>query len=219
MRTTTVDTVPPLDLYAAWQAVNGAVYCERLQATITPAMCEENQKKSTAKWGDLRCHACGGLHNQTRPIEQKRLLLDLAWNLDEPAEAVPKSALDCTGPDDPISDFAALDQVIEEMYQDPAPADDFEDLEVDLDDEQLLALFPELAEPDEITQETELRYKEYQAKAPRRAVYHGRCQRCGGWMDNIREHQDDNVFRCFLCGWRTGPEYKQNREIYGMGGS
>ena len=89
------------------------------------------------------------------------------------------------------------------------------DCDVDLDDEALLALFPEL---DEDPWPDYSRVREYQEEAPRQAVYRGRCVKCGGCMDNTRELQDDNVFRCLACSWRTSPEYERNRKIHAAGG-
>ena len=54
-------------------------------------------------------------------------------------------------------------------------------------------------------------------KGPRRfAVFMGRCPRCKGFMINIPERyndiRDDDVYRCFTCGYRTSPGYQWNRQ-------
>ncbi|MBI2354260.1 MAG: hypothetical protein HYV06_04380 [Deltaproteobacteria bacterium] len=193
------------DLLAAWQAEHVVIWCHRLSATISHAVCEDNQRLSA---GDLRCHGCSGLDNQAeaRPV---RPALAIVWDAGkDPAEAT----------DNRIEGLDTLDEVIDGLYEKPSPGDDFDDVELDLDDEELLKLFPELAGGDEDIEPDYPRFTEYQTTAPRRAVYRGRCKRCGGYMEDTREHQDDNVFRCLACGWRTGPEYVRNRAIHASGG-
>ena len=205
MPTTTADNskLPPYD---TWMMLNTAAWCHRMSATITHAACEEYQHHSVQKSGDLRCQGCGGLDHQVAPqLVQIGYPLELDGGVDAAVG--------------PISGLAALDNdVIDGFYGDPAVNDDFNDVEIDLSDEQLLQLFPELAGGDEITEEEERRFKKYQTKTPRREIYRGRCQRCGGFMDNTRERQDDNVWRCLACGWRDGREYRQNRKIHAIEG-
>lgn len=205
MPTTTADNTR-LSPYDTWMMLNAAAWCHRLSATITHATCEENQHYSAKKCGDLRCQGCGGLEHQVAPqLAQIRHPLELDGGGDTTAA-------------ESISGFAALNNVIDGLYDNPTAADEFIDVEIDLSDEQLLQLFPELAGGDEITEEEERRFKEYQTEAPRREVYRGSCQRCGGFMDNVREFQDNNVWRCLACGWRDGREYRQNRKIHATEG-
>lgn len=208
----------PLDPYAAWQAASGAAYCERMRAIITHAACEENKCRSAETNGDLRCRFCGGLDNQTPPLKQEPPALVLVWDVDKTTKPEPESALDDSGVGDRIDGLAALDEIIDGLYEDPVPGDDFDDLELDLDDETLLRLFPELArDEDDDTSPGFQRFTEYQEAVPRYAVYHGRCKKCrGGYMDNVREWHDDNCFRCLACGWRTGLEYESNRAMHGV---
>ncbi len=200
------DSQTAYDLIAAWLAGNGAAWCHRMEATISHATCEENQRRSTHKCGDLRCHGCGGLDNQVEPYPE-RPALAVVWDDDkEPDEPpVAEASAGICAPDPRGG-----------LNEDPFPADVFDDVELDIDeDEELLKLFPELAEdpwPDY------LRASEYQTEAPRRAVYRGRCKRCGGYVEDTRERQDDNVFRCLACGWRTSPENERNRDIHAAGG-
>lgn len=47
-------------------------------------------------------------------------------------------------------------------------------------------------------------------------VYMGTCQKCSGYMvHDAKEYKgsitDDEVYRCFNCGWRISPEYHYNR--------
>lgn len=183
--------IEQLDPYDARQIANGSAWCQRLAATLSVAACMQNQEHTRL---DCRCTGCGGLNNQTPP---------------------PQAAPDLSLNDKAINSLSALDEIIDGLYEDPAPGDDFDDVELDLDDEMLLALFPELADdpsPDFP------RFSEYQTEAPRRAVYRGRCIKCWGYMENTRERQDDNVFRCLACGWRTSPDYEHNRAIHRAGG-
>jgi len=189
---------PQSDPFAAWQASNGAAWCRRLSATISHATCKANQHNSNHKFGDFRCQGCGGLDNQ-----KERPALALVWDT-----VTGRSS--STARDDQIEDLDALDETIDGHYENS-------DLDDDLDDEQLLALFPELArDEDDDSSPGFQRFSEYQEAAPRYAVYRGRCKKCGGFVENTRERQDDNVFRCLACGWRTGVEYENNRTIHGV---
>lgn len=202
----------PLDPFLTWQAANGATYCKRWEATITIAVCEGNRQLTNS---DCRCNGCGGLDNQTLPpLSPVYTWADFETTAADP-DTPPGSARTATRNDD----FDALDEIIDRFYEDPAPGDDFDDAELELDDEQLLALFPELAraEDDDTAPEFQ-RFTEYQEAAPRYAVYRGRCKKCGGYVENYREWNDDNVFRCLACGWRTGPEYERNKALHAAGG-
>lgn len=190
--------------FAAWQIENAAARCNRMAAIITAADCERNRNQI---YVDCRCNGCGGLDNQTAPPS-----LALVWDADKITTTETDTPSGSAATDDWLT---VLDEIIDGLYEDPEPGDDFEDVEVDLDDEELLKLFPELAED---PWPAYPRFNEYQKEAPRRAAYRGRCTRCRGYMDNAREHQDDNVFRCVACGWRTSPEYEHNRSIHAVGG-
>lgn len=182
------------DLIAIWQATHGVAWCQRMSATISHATCEENKRRSVNKYGDLRCQGCGGLDNQNESQELKTVC---TWNTEELSatrpDAAPGSA-SATAENDP---FAALDNIIDQLYEDPMPGDDFDDVELDLTDDELLQLFPEFAED---TPSDFPRFKEYQTAAPRRAVYRGRCTKCGGYMEDTRERHDNNVFAVSHAG-------------------
>lgn len=197
-----------------WQAANVVAYCIRMSATITPKQCAHNKQRSAAKYGDYRCYGCGGLSNQDEQKQDRRNrgLIRALTGIIETSEANNKAdhnSIAETG-------ISALDNIIDDLYTNPLPGDDFSDIELDLDDEQLLALFPEFSEEDDEADFPPLAGR--QGVAPRRAVFRGRCKRCGGYMDNTREGQDDNVFHCLACGWRTGPEYERNRTMQTAGG-
>lgn len=200
------------DPYHAWQAANGAAHCQRMAATISLIQCFKNQDYSRSNGGDCRCNGCGGLYDQTPPVK-----LFLVWNAadkTEPEVDAPSGSGSTPAEKDV---FADLDAIINELYEEPETDDDFIDVELDLDDEQLLALFPELALSEEEDNEINYpRFTEYQTAMPRYAVYKGHCRKCGGYVDNCRERDDDNVFHCLSCGWRTGPEYELNRIVYGV---
>ena len=202
----------PIDPFAAWQSANDTEWCERLSATITHVTCKENQLISV---GDLRCRGCGGLDNQEQ-LKQNRPALALVWDADQMLDKPPVT--DAASVQD--AGLAVLDSLLDDLYSNPLDGDDFDDVELDLDDETLLKLFPELSN-DEDEREIEQNYANftaYQESVPRYPVYKGRCRQCGGYMDNTRERHDDNVFRCLACGWRTSPEYERNRTIHAAGG-
>ncbi len=202
----------PIDPYAAWQSANGAANCNRMSATITQQQCEHNQRNSS---NDCRCRGCAGLFNQdeAKQVRRNLFLLRSVDKIIATAEANDPKAHAAV---EPVDGFTTLDSIIDDLYANPLPGDDFDDVELDLDDEQLLALFPELArDEDDDTLPGFQRFTEYQTTMPRYAVYRGRCKKCGGYVENYREWHDDNVFRCLACGWRTGPEYESNRAMNG----
>lgn len=215
MTTATAHSLTPLDPYAAWMAENGAAYCHRMTATITLKQCEYQQSKNS---NDCRCRGCVGLFNQDE-IKQVRRSLALIRSVDKMIETAEANAPKPVKSDKQMDGMAALDEIIEDLYANPLDSDDFEDVELDLDDEQLLALFPELANTEEEDNEINYpRFTEYQTAMPQYAVYRGRCKKCGGYVQNTRERQDDKVFHCLECGWRTGPEYESNRALNAAGG-
>lgn len=215
MTTATAHSETPLDPYVAWQAANGAAYCHRMSVTITQKQCEYQQSKSS---NDYRCRGCVGLFNQDE-IKPVRRSLALIRSVDKMIETAEANAPKQVKSDEQLEGMNALDQIIDGMYANPLPGDDFYDVELDLDNEQLLALFPELANTEQEDNEINYpRFTEYQEAAPRYAVYHGRCKKCGGYVQNTRERQDDKVFHCLECGWRTGPEYENNRALKTAGG-
>ena len=184
---------------SAWLAANGAAWCHRHNATITPAACLANMCISEGKGSTSRCSGCNGLDNQPEP--DRAFLPPVMAGDPEAAESLNDG-------------FAALDEIINQHFENPAASDDFDDVEVDLDDAALLALFPELYEGDDTYFPA---FKEYQTPAPRYAVYKGRCKRCGGFVENVREWHDDNVFHCLNCGWRVGVQYEENRLLRATG--
>jgi hypothetical protein len=203
----------PVDPYLLWQAQNGAAFCNRMSATITAITCENNRKKTGI---DCRCNGCAGLHDQEQPLPKQSAI---GWYFDEKPETEPATPPGSASSATKKDALAALDEIIDDLYASPLPGDDFDDVELDLDDEQLLALFPELAQSEKEDSEINFpRFIEYQTAMPRYAVYKGRCKKCGGYVENVRERQDDNVYRCLSCGWRTGLEYENNREHYSKGG-
>lgn len=104
---------------------------------------------------------------------------------------------------------------------DPAMFDEEIDCPAVCIDDEVLRLFPELREFIEEGAEAgnEGRKGRIAAKSKQHtnkcAVYIGRCKRCNGYMINALERhggiKDDDVYRCFTCGWRTSPVYQFNR--------
>lgn len=180
----------------AWLAKNLMTWCHQMSAKLSAAACEQHRNNPL----NGRCFRCGGLEDQT---PQNQELPGLNITVDE----------DC------IEGLEAADESIDGLYEDPVPGDGFENIEIDLNDEQILALFPELANTEEEDNEINYpRFTEFQETMPRYAVYHGRCKRDGGYMQNIREFNDNAVFRCLSCGWRDGVEYSRNRSLQAAGG-
>jgi hypothetical protein len=179
---------------AAWYAANKTAWCQHMLATITSADCNRNREQT---YVDCRCSGCGGLDDQDKQQQKTPAALTLVWDAENP---------------DWLSD---LDDIIDDLYEAPSLNDDFDDLEIDLEEELMLKLFPE-TEKEQCPEYP--RFREYQTEAPRRAVYRGRCKKCRGYMDNIREAEDDNVSHCLSCGWRTSPAYERNRAFHAAGG-
>lgn len=198
-----------------WLTEN-TTYCIRYKARLSLDACEINRKHSGE---DLRCADCGGLFNQGDYMASSLPRLVRPENIDCPGqEASPddgqngedqESELSMeAGPDDPGEDLSCLD-----------------DLEIELSDEQLEALYPGFHEEmNEICgSEASENYVVYHGDRRSRrkgqvlkvAVFMGRCRKCGGYMMNAPEKQfeikDDSVYRCFTCGWRTSPGYEFNR--------
>jgi len=205
--TLAIPYIPTVDPFVAWQSANDVAWCQRLTALLSVTACRQNQKRTGL---DCRCDGCGGLDNQTAPPRQQLSLILSKSKSPVIGSAAPTEPLAIAAP---MGSFSALDEVIDNPRADPLTGDDSDSTE--LEDEELLALFPELAEdpwPDYP------RFSEYHDETPRRAVYRGRCKKCGGYMEYARERHDDNVFRCFSCGWRTSPEYERNRAIHAKWG-
>jgi len=183
-----------------WLILN-ARYCNRYHARMTSEGCSENRQKAD----DLRCAGCNGLEDMQRELEYR-----------EPA------VIQCEpGADDPMTQ--ALAGALQEILDGEYDEESLEDLEAGgLDDEpeeeltsfhhKLLALLDcDLEEPEERKATPE------KTRNRRVAVFMGRCPHCKGYMLNTIElHggiKDNDVYRCYNCGWRTSPEYEQNRKL------
>ncbi|EKD36403.1 MAG: hypothetical protein ACD_75C01523G0005 [uncultured bacterium] len=196
-----------------WLQLNTS-YCKRLAAWITARSCDSNRVLSSSKVGDLRCNGCNGLHDQVltaTPILTDSLHHALAELLEEDTQQEEQSELQNLGDDSGAMDNLSMD-------------------EDDLDDE-VLALFPELREFFEVREpeqdvpltkhlaEQEVPITRHKVKASNKkyAVLIGRCKRCHGYMQNDIEwhhgEHDDDIHRCFTCGWRTSPVYAWNRDM------
>lgn len=191
----TAITAASINNHSAWLATN-AVLCLRMAAKITMAACLENQHQSKF---DNRCTGCRGLFDQAEPVADTPLPLDLQDGPEEPQPASEES--------DTWTNSGNQDRP-------------------DLDEDELEELLAEYF-PDEEDKHEELREPVYLDDPPdtrgrRVPVYVGRCVRCGGYMINALERydgiKDDDVYRCFTCGWRTSPGYEINRGIHAKGG-
>jgi len=206
-----------------WLALN-TNYCKRLRSRLTAEECEKQQQYSQGHKGDLRCSGCGGPDNQpevfddfgeygkARPILQlvrpvivevpEPLIAvnaesgeDFATQISEQVKAESFFNLDFLNAVDDreairdLSDITSLmggdDELARELQSILLEMDELEEIEIDL---------PEPT--DEVRKPSN--------KPRRYAVYQGRCKRCGGYMDNTREMQnelvDEDVQRCLSCG-------------------
>lgn len=182
----------------AWLAEHSA-YCRRLCALITLETCRGQQEKSSSSTsGDLRCSGCNGLHDQ--PSASDLFSPDIARNACETSEDAEGNDIDLSGLVLDIS--PEITHRI--MEQDPELA------------RELLALMANDDEPEGATLKA-VRHRSRKDQTRRVAVYNGRCGRCGGYMVNAMERhdgiKDDEVYRCYSCGWRTSPGYEWNRRI------
>jgi hypothetical protein len=184
----------------AWIAEN-TVLCYRMAARISTDACRKNQQVSCGEKGDYRCEGCGGLNRQNAPGEARPRLAIVMTVEHEPEPATQEVAENHDG-------FQVVS--LEELDDSGIDEDEL--------DEELLALFPEYAEEVRIA----LEKPKKPAKAHRVAVYAGRCKRCSGYMTNDLERhdgiKDDEIYRCFTCGWRTSPAYEWNRNNAAQGG-
>lgn len=183
----------PLD---NWLGEN-ARYCNRYHARFTPATCA----KTREKFGKERCAGCNGLEDQQRELERKEPVV--IQDEPEPAECMTRALA------------GALQEILdgddEELFTDADP----EELDETVEDElngfhhELLALLD-----DDLEEPVPERMPD--KKGTRRfAVFMGRCPRCKGYILPAPERYDDirdnEVMRCFNCGYRTSPGYQWNR--------
>lgn len=178
-----------------------ALYCNRYHARLTPVHCEENRQRTA----DSRCSGCDGLEEQPRELEQH-----------EPVVFYSDPESDELDPSPMIQALAGALQEVLDGYEEELPPDDQGDPEGNPRDEltgferELLALLGDnLDEP--------IFERKRAKEGPRRfAVFIGRCPRCKGFMVNAPEryndNRDDDVHRCFTCGYRTSPGYQWNRQ-------
>jgi len=166
-----------IDSYTSWQMENCAERCHRLEAVITPDQCELNKLSMFGRI-NWECKNCGGLHNQN--IKPRHVASYLSPLCDEKkVEQVPDPAtVAVTSGGDYVEGLDALNEIIDGLYDDPEPDDDFDDIELDLDVEDLLALSPELSNHDAAKGPELPRRVDYQEAVRPRAVYQGKCKRC-----------------------------------------
>jgi hypothetical protein len=192
--------------YEEWLSGN-TFLCLRYQARLTHAACEHNRCQSTKEiGGDDRCQGCNGLHDQPDPAAPRLHLVASPSKEEEPGE-------------DPFVEMlqSILKSDLNELDSEDVDEEiDLSDFFTDLDDldSGILDQFSELrdllddSEPDIPVRKKEPKPKKY-------AVYQGRCQRCGGYMvwdiEGQFGNRDDDVYRCYNCGWRISPIYLFNR--------
>lgn len=202
-------TQPDPDPYAAWLAANAAAYCQRMRATITHTACAENKRRSGQTYGDNRCRFCGGLDDQAGPV------------LGHQPEKKPDTCFTKDVDGSPVADLA--DEALVKGVDVEPPARIGAAV---MDGVEMEKLLSELFGEDENTEdEPETRRVIYLEDPPEKRssipVYTGRCAKCGGYMVNALERHDgiidDDVYRCFSCGWRTSKAYEINRALAAKG--
>ncbi|ABK99996.1 hypothetical protein [Pelobacter propionicus] len=203
---------PAPDPYAAWLAANAVAYCQRMRATITHTACAENKQRSDQACGDNRCRFCDGLDDQAGPVPEHQ------------PEIIPDTCFPEVVDGPPVADLAD-DALVKGIDVEP-PARIGATVMDDVEMEELLSeLFGDEGSEDEDEERGEQRRVVYLDDPPERRqsvpVYIGRCRRCGGYMLNALERHDgiidDDVYRCFSCGWRTSKTYETNRILAAKG--
>lgn len=182
-----------------WLDAN-TILCRRLSARITEETCLKNRTISAGQYGDHRCEGCGGLFDQPEavlhlvasiPDEEQ----EAAFELEEDAPCRPDiyGAVEALNASSEVSDFLAYlpDDIAQEVA----------------------AIFSDDEKPDP---DEDIRADRWKPQPPRKvAVFVGRCPRCRNYMVNDREWQfgiyDEEIYRCFSCGYRTSPVYQFNR--------
>lgn len=129
-----------------------------------------------------------GWEDQEREIPRKEPIVFFSEPELDDREVVKQSESDESDTldlDEPIDDFDDFKGVLHSLLE-----DDFEELEPERPPKQ--------------------------DKHRKVAVFMGRCPRCAGYMLNAPERQysvrDEEVYRCFCCGFRTSPSYLWNRQ-------
>jgi hypothetical protein len=217
--------------HEAWLALNTA-FCQRHRCRLTVADCDSQRLSSQGESGDLRCQSCGGLDDQPEAIDE---IGEYGKTTQRHLKLVtPPVSVDAAAQIDPfavmlLSILNEKDYVVEAEFEPVEEELDYAAAYIDEDDldDEVMQLFPELrgfieeCNSTPIAAENESRRERPGSKSnhcrDKYAVYMGRCERCGGYMDNTRETQfaekwDDDVHRCLACGWRTSPAYAWNRE-------
>lgn len=185
-----------------WIVANTTL-CLRFQTRLTEEACRKMRQRH-GRFGDLLCAGCEGLNNQPEPLTVRVAVSPVS-----------------NEPEIDISEKANEQVSAEEAYELEGMEDAW--IEMDADSrEALLKLYPGLKEElasilddDDIEQEPQLSHRTPSQIKKKVAVYMGRCARCGGYMVNALERhdgiKDNEVYRCFTCGWRTSPAYESNR--------
>ena len=187
-----------------WLMVHGAVWCHRLSAMITAAACDANRTASAFKNSDCRCDGCGGLENQ--PLPGMSFLPPIAV-IEEPSAKTT---------DIPVPSNEDIYEESLNLHWGALNADAVTTL--NSFHHELLSMLEDDTEEPELE---ELKPQKMERKERPVQVFIGRCRRCNGYMAAVQERfegvTDNAVYRCFNCGWRTSPEYQQNRMLAAAG--
>jgi len=213
-------------------------YCVRYRARLSIEACGRNRDHTGE---DARCEGCGGLGSQlgqcavttvatelrdkplylvekcdeqSKPSEINSETNVLAEELQESLDGQADSSLD------PEDDPDSIDQDEPGLDLDGSPLELSNTSNVDAFTLALLATLQGEEDEDLPLIQREARTPKERRKRVR--VYVGRCMRCDGYMfPAAKEYRgdivDDEVYRCFNCGWHTSPAYEYNRKHPGEG--
>lgn len=204
-----------------WLSANTA-YCARYRARLSLDACERNREHTD---DDSRCEGCGGLGSQqdlgsftTVSTEQRVKPLYLVEKCEKAIQESHDGRTD--SPLDQEDDPDSIDQDDSVMDLDESPLELTDTSNVDAFTLALLATLH--GEEDEDLPLVQRKARTPNERRKRVQVYVGRCVRCDGYMfPAAKEYRggivDDEVYRCFNCGWHTSPAYEYNRKHPGEG--
>jgi len=189
--------------YDVWIASNTAK-CHRLDAWISEATCISNRAVSEGKFGDGRCTGCNGLHDQPKHEVRLRAVIPSVDNATVENAAQKEDQR-------PRDEENSAPVLVEELKPDGDPLTC-----------ALLAGLRSLLSDEEDDQPVKPPRGVRKKSHKRVQVFSGRCTRCNGYMVHGAKEAhdgiiDDDVYRCFNCGWRTSPGYSYNRNHPGEG--
>jgi len=199
--------------------VENTLFCNRYHARFTPGACGRQRKQ----FGDLLCAGCAGLEVQARELPRVEPVVSICETKTEVRSIAPLTRAFTAI----LQEILDGDEWVDEVQDDPQPQDIFpenaESAEIDPVTKFLLEQLQVLDEEDEPDLEAaRVETREPAERVRRVRVYVGRCLKCAGYMVHAAKEchdgtPDDEIYRCWNCGWRTSPAYEFNRKHPGLG--